>query len=77
MRKILENFLAIPNMIAASENFGASSKQFLGEPRRDPKSRRGILAVSDAKIHAMLLERIRQPIVNYLPPRRSNNVTDK
>ena len=77
MRKELENFLAIPNMISASQNFGACSKQFLSQPRRDPKPRRRVLSIRDAQIHVMLLERIGQPIVNDLPPRRSNNVPNK
>jgi hypothetical protein len=77
MRKELQNFLAIPDVIAARQNFSARSEQFLSQPWRDPEARCGILAIGDAQIHVMLLERVGQAIVNDLPAGTSYDIAYK
>lgn len=77
VRKIFHDFAAVPNVVAAGEDFNAQAEQFLSNPRSDAEARGGILAIGDAKIDLALGENVRQALANDASAGRADNVTDE
>jgi hypothetical protein len=75
--KILNDFPPLPNVVSAGENVRAGGKKLLGDPGRDAKSGRGILAIDDAEVYFALLEDVREPVVNDLAAGRTYDVTNE
>ncbi len=76
-RKILDDFLPLPDVISAGEHIGARREKFLGDPRRDAETGSGILAVDDAQIDLALREDVREPVVNDLAAGRADDIADE
>ena len=54
MRNEIEDFLAVPDVIAAGENLDAGAQQFFDDARSDAEAGSGILAVGDHQIKLLL-----------------------
>ena len=64
-------------MVSAGENVGADGEKFLGDPGRDAKPGRGVLAIDYAEVYFALFENVREPVVNDLAAGRAYNVTNE
>ena len=77
VREEVEDFLAVPDVVAAGEDFNAGAEKLLGEARRDAEAGGGIFAVGDAQIDFALGEDVREPVVNDLAAGRADDVADE
>ena len=77
VRDEIENLLAIPDVIAAGENFDAGGQQFLDEPRRDAETRGGVFAVGDHQVQLLARDQIRDALDDDAPSRRAYDVSDE
>jgi hypothetical protein len=77
VREILQNLLAVPDVVAAREDFDAAGEQFVGDARRDAEAGGGIFAIGDAEINFALGEDVREPVVNDLAAGRADDVADE
>ena len=77
VREKIDNFLAVPDVVAAGDHFDAGGEQILGEARRDAEAGGGIFAVGDAEIDVALREDVREAVVNDLAAGRADNVSDE
>ena len=77
MRHELQDFLAVPAVVAARQDVYTHRQQLFRQPRRNPEARGRILAVGDHKIDLTLRNDVGKPLADDLPPRRPNNVSNK
>jgi hypothetical protein len=75
VRKKIQDLLAIPNVIAASEHFDSAGEKLFGKPRRDSESRCGIFPIGDAKIDAALRKDVGQAVMNDFAAGRPDDVS--
>ena len=77
MRKKIQYFLTIPNVIAAGDNFGSCCEYFFCEARSDAEAGCRIFTVGDAQVYGALREDVREPVMNDFAPWRADDVSDK
>jgi len=75
MREKIQNFPAVPNVIAAGEHFDSAGEKFFGQPRRDAKARCGIFPIRDAEIDAALRKDVVQAVMNDFPAGRPDDIS--
>jgi len=77
VREKLDDLAAVPDVVAAGEDFDPAGEQILGDFGRDAETRGGVLAVGDAEIDLPLREDVRQPLVDDLAAGRTNDIANE
>jgi len=75
--EVLDNLAFVPDVIAGRHHFDAEIEQFFRQRRRNAESSRGVFAVGNHQIDRVLLPQLRQTLLDDVPPRASENVTNK
>src|SRR6185437_189893 len=77
MRQVIEDFLAVPDVISAGKHFRARGEKIVGQPWRDAKTRSGVFAIDDGEIDLLLRDDIREMVVHDAPAGRAYDVSYK
>jgi len=77
MGQIVEDFAAVPTVIAAGEDVDAVVEEFVGEARGDAETGGGIFAVGDDQIDFLLSDDVGEALADDVASRGANDVTDE
>jgi hypothetical protein len=77
MRDVIENFLTVPAVIAAGDDFHARGKKIVGQSRCDAETGSGIFAIRDYEIYLMLRDDFGEMLREHLAAGRADNISDK
>ena len=77
VRDKIENFFAVPTVIAAGEHVDAVLQQFLRNTRGDAESRGGVFAVGNDQVDVLVLDEVGEPVTNNLAAGRPHDVADE
>ena len=77
LREILDDFPALPDVVAAGDDVNAGGEKLLHNSRRDAEAGGGVFAIGDAEVDLPLGEDIREPIVHDLAAGRADDVADE
>jgi hypothetical protein len=77
MRKVVEDFAAVPTVISAGQDVDTCVEKFISEARSDAESGSGVFAIGDDEINFFLCDDVSQAIVDDLAARGANDVTDE
>src|SRR5277367_3941389 len=77
VREKIENLLAVPDVIAAGDDFRSGREYFFGEARSDAETGCGIFAVGDAQVYGAFRDDIREAVMDDFSSGRADNISDK
>ena len=77
VRDEIDDFLAVPDVIAAGENGDAGAEQLLGEARRDAEAGGGVLAIGDDQVQLLVGDHVGQALGDDPAAGRTDNVSDE
>src|SRR5262249_18845016 len=77
VRYVVQDFLAVPAVIAARQNIDSRTQKLVGNAWRDAEPRGGILPVSYHQVDFPLRHEVSPPVLHNLPAGRADNVTDE
>jgi hypothetical protein len=77
VREKIEDLFAVPDVIAAAQDFDAGGEKLFGEARSDAEAGSGIFAIGDAEVDLALLEDVVEAVVDDFAAGRADDVTDE
>ena len=77
MRDVLEDFLAVPDMVAPGKHFHAGGEQLFDETRCDTEAGGGVLAIGNHQIHFLLRDDVGKAFPDDLPAGRTDDISNE
>src|SRR5277367_543400 len=77
VREKIENLLAVPDVIAAGDDFRSGREYLFGEARSDAETGCSLFAVGDAQVYGALRDDIREAVMDDFASGRADNISDK
>ena len=74
---VLEDFLAVPDMVASGKYFHAGGEQLFDETRRDAEAGSGVLAIGNHQIHFLLRDDVGKAFPDDLPAGRTDDISNE
>jgi hypothetical protein len=75
--KVVNDLTLVPDVVAGRDHVDVQVKKIFGQRWSDPKTRGGILPIGDDEIDRVIANNARQSVLDDIPPRPTENVTNK
>src|SRR5271154_3818857 len=77
MRQVVQNLALVPTVVAAGEDSDVGLQQLFSNARSDAKASGGVFTIGNDQIDVPLRHQIGEAVVDDLPPRRADDVTNE
>ena len=75
--EVFQHLALVPDVVPGRDHVNAEIEELLSQWRRDAEPRCGVLSVGDDQVGGELLHQLSQTVLDDVPPRSAEDVTNK